>query len=480
MNTKAGTKAAPERPWRRSWHTYVARARARSRVGSRLGALGVLGAVVALLVGVLPASALKLNSSDSINAIAISSHVLGAATLPQTSTRTARTTFPSGPVNSSEPSGESPPGANAMPGYRRSYVNDFTGTSLPSGWRAFSGTPSGDQGSLWAPTHVVVGNGLLQLKAWQDPAFANQWVTGGLSQYGVANIYGAYFVRSKLTAAGATQVEMLWPSGTEWPPEVDFNETRGGDTSTTATVHFIGNSTYESKYLNMDMTQWHTWGVVWTPTSITYTVDGEAWATITTTSEIPNLPMTLDITQQTWCKWGWGCPSAPESTLVDWVAEYTPSATTTVTPPSTTSTTTSSSPPSPTTTSTSTPTATSKTSAIMTVSPFATNSASLSATMKETIVDFARKIRATGETRVSLVGYSDDVGTRAWALTVSRARALAVESYLKKRLALMKVNDVTITATGKGSADPVASNVAPSGRARNRRVVSLIVKSIIP
>ena len=25
------------------------------------------------------------------------------------------------------------------------------------------------------------------------------------------------------------------------------------------------------------MTQWHTWGVIWTPTSITYTVDGSVW-----------------------------------------------------------------------------------------------------------------------------------------------------------------------------------------------------------
>jgi beta-glucanase (GH16 family) len=73
------------------------------------------------------------------------------------------------------------------------------------------------------------------------------------------------------------------------------------------------------------MTQWHTWGVVWTPTSITYTVDGHAWNSFTNASEVPDVPMTLDLQQQTWCGAtpAWACPSTPQSMQVDWVAEYT-------------------------------------------------------------------------------------------------------------------------------------------------------------
>ena len=41
-------------------------------------------------------------------------------------------------------------------------------------------------------------------------------------------------------------------------------------------------------------------------------------------SEIPAQPMTLDLTQQTWCASFWACPTAPQSLQVDWVAEYQP------------------------------------------------------------------------------------------------------------------------------------------------------------
>jgi beta-glucanase (GH16 family) len=88
-------------------------------------------------------------------------------------------------------------------------------------------------------------------------------------------------------------------------------------------VHFGSSNSQVQRNVNVDMTQWHTWGVIWTPTSITYTVDGRVWGTVTDPSQIPSQAMTLDIDQQTWCQSGWACPSAPQSELVDWVAEYT-------------------------------------------------------------------------------------------------------------------------------------------------------------
>jgi len=446
-------------------------------------------AVVLVGAGTMSASAIAVNSTASSRQD--SSHVITTIQTGITTTKSAHSTYPDGTPDSNEPSGESPPGASAFSGYTESYVNDFTGTSLPSGWQAFTGVPNGDEGSLWEPTHVVVGSGELQLNAWQDPAHGNAWVTGGVSQSGVAHTYGAYFVRSRLTDVGATQVELLWPSGSEWPPEVDFNETRGGDTSTTATVHFTGGVGYETLNDTIDMTQWHTWGVVWTPTSITYTVDGEAWGQITTTSEIPTVPMNLDITQQTWCMWGWGCPTAPESTLVDWVAEYSPTGTTTTTSPPTTTTSTTSPPTTTTSPPTSppvsrpptTPPATTTTttagekSTTAVVGPFAANSAKLSAKVKSKIDALAREIKARGDTKVLLVGYSDDLGGYARSLAISRSRAVAVEHYLLHRLRAMKLTGVTVFASGRGSADPIASNTKPAGQARNRRVVSLMLKT---
>jgi hypothetical protein len=240
--------------------------------------------------------------------------------------------IPDGVTNNSEPSGESPPGANAMNGYSLSYSTDFSGSSLPSGWNPYSGAPgASDPGSQWADSHAVVSGGMLSLNAWQDPAFGNEWVTGGTSQDGVSRTYGAYFVRSRETGGGPTLVELLWPTNNVWPPEIDFDETDGPSGRTTATNIWAVNNGTKSQaqsQLNIDMTQWNTFGIIWTPTSITYTLNGKAWGTFSNAADISSTPMHLDLQQQTWCGAAAGmdnenaCPTAPESMQVDWVAEY--------------------------------------------------------------------------------------------------------------------------------------------------------------
>ena len=139
-----------------------------------------------------------------------------------------------------------PPAPDAFGGYDQSYVTDFTGTSLPSGWMKFTGKPGGDPGAQWAATHVTVGSGLLQLNAWKDPAYGNAWVTGGLCQCGLGRTYASYFVRSRQTGPGPTTVHLLWPVASVWPPEIDFNETDGTTTGTSATVHYTNASSSTS------------------------------------------------------------------------------------------------------------------------------------------------------------------------------------------------------------------------------------------
>lgn len=240
-----------------------------------------------------------------------------------TTTQPTAATYPVGVADASEPSGMAPPTADAMPGYAQSYVTDFTGSSLPGGWGVFTGNPGGDAGAQWGAAHVTVSGGLLNLNTWKDPAYNNEWVTGGLCQCGVANTYGAYFVRSRVTGPGPTQVELLWPTGNRWPPEIDFNESGGTTNWTSATLHFTSSNAQDQRRVNLDLTQWHTWGVIWTPTSVTYTVDGKVWGSVHVASEISDVPMTLDLTQQTWCSSSYACPTAPQSMQVDWVAEYT-------------------------------------------------------------------------------------------------------------------------------------------------------------
>jgi hypothetical protein len=235
----------------------------------------------------------------------------------------AHTQYPRGVKDAAEPSRLAPPGVRALRGYTQTYVTDFTGTSLTTGWDVFTGIPAGDPGGKFASSHVVVSGGLLHLNTWKDPLYQDRWVTGGLCQCGLSKIYGAYFVRSRITGAGPNQVELLWPASNQWPPEIDFNETQGGATASTSTVHYGPINQIDQRIININMKQWHTWGLIWTAKSITYIVDGEVWGSVTNRAESPNIPMNLDFEQRSLCSVGRQCPRKEVSMLIDWVAEYT-------------------------------------------------------------------------------------------------------------------------------------------------------------
>jgi beta-glucanase (GH16 family) len=115
----------------------------------------------------------------------------------------------------------------------------------------------------------------------------------------------------------------LWPLTNKWPPEIDFSETGDKVTGTTASVHFGAKNTIVHRSVTTNMRLWHTWGVIWTRSSITYTLDGRVWGVFTVARDIPRVRMTLDVEQVTNCPLNRDCPTAHENMYVDWVAEYT-------------------------------------------------------------------------------------------------------------------------------------------------------------
>ncbi len=226
---------------------------------------------------------------------------------------------PVGPTNSSEPSGEAPLSPTALSGYRRVFLDDFQQSPLSHSWSTFAGQPGSDPGAQWAPSHVTEGSGVLSLNAWRDPAYGNSWVTGGLCVCQQAQTYGAYFVRARMTGPGATFVGLLWPTNGGWPPEIDFTETYGALSRSMATVHYGTTNQQIHQVVQVDMTAWHTWGVIWTPHSLTYTLDGRVWGRVRNPLAIPHVRMSLHLQQQTWCSLGYACPTQPVSTQIDWV-----------------------------------------------------------------------------------------------------------------------------------------------------------------
>lgn len=368
-------------------------------------------------LGVVPLSAVSLVPVDSVSipinsnssnsritvSVGVQSRISGHAAFP--------TRYPIGVDNPNSPSGQSPPTRTSMQGYQQSYVSDFSGNSLPEGWSAFSGAPSSDPGAQWAIDHVTVAGGVLQLATFQDPNYLNRWVSGGVCQCSLAETYGAYFVRSRLTGPGPTQVELLWPVA-GWPPEVDFNETYGGINQSMATDHYGASNSQIHGTVNVDMTKWHTWGVVWTPASLTYVLDGQVWGVVTGTTEIPSQPMTLHIQQQAWCASGWACPTSEQSTLVDWVAEYTPLAHKT-----------------------------------LSVGPFAAGSSKITLALHAQVSSLAMQIKSEGNPKVLLVGYSDSSSRGAKDRNLGRTRVLAVASLLRKQLASLNVSGIKLSVT---------------------------------
>ena len=215
-----------------------------------------------------------------------------------------------------------PPSSSAMPGYHENYVTDFRGSHLPTGWDAFNGVPGGDPGGQFSFRHIEVSHGLLQLKVWRDPEFGNRWVTGGVCNCGHVLTYGAFFVRSRLTRKGPNTAELLWPQASVWPPEIDFNENLSHLNLTTGTLHWPPGDNTSFGVLHVNMLNWHTWGVIWTPSSVTYTVDGLPWHVENRQGTIPSIPMDVNLEQRTMCSVGRDCPLTTSALLVDWVIQY--------------------------------------------------------------------------------------------------------------------------------------------------------------
>lgn len=124
--------------------------------------------------------------------------------------------------------------------------------------------------------------------------------------------------------------------------------------------------------------------------------------------------------------------------------------------------------PSPTASPKATPSATPKPTVVLSSDlAFSSNSAAISPAGRAEILRLARKARTlTGVIRVD--GYTDNVGSAASGLVLSRARANAVAEILRD--ALGDVAGLTVRAVGHGESDPVASNATTVGRAQNRRV----------
>lgn len=101
---------------------------------------------------------------------------------------------------------------------------------------------------------------------------------------------------------------------------------------------------------------------------------------------------------------------------------------------------------------------------------FDTGRAELKAGATRTVDQLVAFLKDNPERTLAIEGYTDSVGSDAYNLRLSEARAQAVQSALTQR----GVAAARISAKGLGEVSPVASNDTAEGRQRNRRVEVVI------
>ena len=177
--------------------------------------------------------------------------------------------------------------------------------------------------------------GELVIRGYKDPAAvtasgcttdANGLVTGGVKLTANSQTYGKYEVRMRIdNGQGVSLVALLWPTADTWPPEVDFTEDNGAAPRTldTATEHWgtATNPLSVEDTLPVNLSQWHTVGVEWSPGKIVYTMDGTPWAT-ETNANVPDMPMQLALQTEAWqcgAAIGNNAPTVPRPQRSTWM-----------------------------------------------------------------------------------------------------------------------------------------------------------------
>jgi len=249
------------------------------------------------------------------------------------------TATPTGGGSGSDPSGQNP--ATSLAGYTLKYTQEFTGSSMPANWGAYLGTPGGESSSVaqWEPDMCTFSGG-------EAHFMASGIDSCGMHYQGAPQEYGAWFARLQANAEPAgqlfTDIFLLWPANNQWPPEIDVYEDEGDRSSTVATLwNTVGNACGSSPSSNClyqytqtnggsggianTDTEWHTYGVEWTPSGVSWLIDGRVILTAPASavkSPAQQPALTMDMALQSENLQGSGTTSTYDSMNVDWVEQF--------------------------------------------------------------------------------------------------------------------------------------------------------------
>jgi hypothetical protein len=259
----------------------------------------------------------------------------------QPSSTGAPSEAPTGGQGGGDPSGQNP--ATSLSGFTLKYAQEFNGDSAPANWHVYNNqTPGGESSSQaqWVESMCTFSGG-------EAHFMASGIDSCGMQYMGAPQEYGAFFARLQAddnpSGEMFSDIFLLWPSNFQWPPEIDIYEDKADRTRTAATMfNTVGSACGSSPSIscltpysqsndasngvaNSD-TEWHTYGVEWTPSGVSWLIDGNvvfsAPASQTPSgAQQPALPMLMTLQSED-LQGGAGAASGTQTMSVDWVEQF--------------------------------------------------------------------------------------------------------------------------------------------------------------
>jgi licheninase len=220
-------------------------------------------------------------------------------------------------VNRSDAQGNCPrTAANALGWGTPLRAFDFGDTDSLNAWWLYDGPGHAGNGRR-TPAAITVAGGLVTITGDERGA------SGGMAPKGPGQKYGRWEVcaKSPLSAPAYHSVLLLWPDAEDWPVggEIDFMEIADPQRQHVQTwLHSGADDQRQGTVVPIDATQWHTWGVEWTPDRIVAYVDGAQWWESTDAARFPPRPMHLCMQLD---NFGGDTRGGAQQT-VDWAREY--------------------------------------------------------------------------------------------------------------------------------------------------------------
>jgi beta-glucanase (GH16 family) len=200
-----------------------------------------------------------------------------------------------------------PPGK----GYVMVFDDEFNGSKLNQKLWNYNypwGTYHNGRANM-QPSQVTVKNGLLTLTAIDKRTITNPWgywnsdwnkyvpydyTSGTINTYGKASWHYGYFEGRFKMPPDVSTWPAFWMLQNGWPPELDIFELAGSRATDYYTYHYTdstGNpASLGGQWTGADMSvDWHTYGVEWTPTTLTFYVDDQAVQSFDAPDEIAQM-----------------------------------------------------------------------------------------------------------------------------------------------------------------------------------------------